>query len=84
MREVIYVGLREDKPATEPAKTGDIDPKRRSIAARDRRYTISSTVDRRNRIFIDYLRNGRGSSAVGVPARTTGISSLDAGQLGTD
>jgi bifunctional non-homologous end joining protein LigD len=39
------------------------------FATRDRRYTISSTVDRRNRLFIDYLRNGRGSSAVGAYSR---------------
>jgi bifunctional non-homologous end joining protein LigD len=36
------------------------------FAKRDRRYTISSTVNRKGRLFIDYLRNGRGSSAVGV------------------
>jgi bifunctional non-homologous end joining protein LigD len=36
------------------------------FAMRDRRYTISSTVDRRNRLFIDYLRNGRGSTTVGA------------------
>jgi bifunctional non-homologous end joining protein LigD len=36
------------------------------FATRDRRYTLSSTVDRRNRLFIDYLRNGRGSTAVGA------------------
>lgn len=36
------------------------------FARRDRRYTTTSTADRRGRIFIDYLRNGRGSSAVGA------------------
>jgi bifunctional non-homologous end joining protein LigD len=36
------------------------------FATRDRRYTISSTTGGRNRLFIDYLRNGRGSTAVGA------------------
>jgi bifunctional non-homologous end joining protein LigD len=36
------------------------------MAARDERYATSSTAERHGRIFIDYLRNGRGSSAVGA------------------
>ncbi len=36
------------------------------LAGRDARYTTSSTANRDGRIFIDYLRNGRGSSAVGA------------------
>ncbi len=36
------------------------------FAGRDPRYTASSAVDRTGRVFIDYLRNGRGSSAVGA------------------
>ncbi|MGE5538753.1 MAG: non-homologous end-joining DNA ligase [Gemmatimonas sp.] len=36
------------------------------FARRDRRYTAVSTSDRVGRIFIDYLRNGRGNTAVGA------------------
>jgi DNA ligase D-like protein (predicted ligase)/DNA ligase D-like protein (predicted polymerase) len=36
------------------------------FARRDRRYTISSTTSRAGKIFIDYLRNGRGNTAVGA------------------
>jgi bifunctional non-homologous end joining protein LigD len=37
------------------------------FAARDARYTISSAVaGRRGKLFLDYLRNGRGNTAVGT------------------
>jgi DNA ligase D-like protein (predicted ligase)/DNA ligase D-like protein (predicted polymerase) len=36
------------------------------FAQRDERYTAVSTADRAGRIFIDYLRNGRGNTAVGA------------------
>lgn len=39
----------------------------RQIAARDGRYTISASIGQRpGHLFIDYLRNGRGSTAVGA------------------
>jgi bifunctional non-homologous end joining protein LigD len=36
------------------------------FAKRDERYTVSSRVPRTGRLLIDYLRNGRGSTAVGA------------------
>ena len=36
------------------------------FAQRDPRYTASSTVNREGRLLIDYLRNGRGNTAVGA------------------
>ncbi|HEU4620566.1 MAG TPA: DNA ligase D [Gammaproteobacteria bacterium] len=36
------------------------------LASRDRRYTLSSRAARAGRLFIDYLRNGRGTTAVGT------------------
>jgi len=37
------------------------------IAGSDRRYTVSAAMSQRpGRLFIDYLRNGRGSTAVGA------------------
>jgi bifunctional non-homologous end joining protein LigD len=39
----------------------------RRIAGKDRRYTTSASMnDRTGHLFIDYLRNGRGSTAVGT------------------
>jgi bifunctional non-homologous end joining protein LigD len=31
-----------------------------------RRYTLSATADREGRLFLDYLRNGRGTTAIGA------------------
>jgi DNA ligase D-like protein (predicted ligase)/DNA ligase D-like protein (predicted polymerase) len=36
------------------------------FARRDRRTTAVSTADRVGRVFVDYLRNGRGNTAVGA------------------
>jgi bifunctional non-homologous end joining protein LigD len=37
-----------------------------NFAQSDPHYTVSSTVNREGRLFIDYLRNGRGNTAVGA------------------
>jgi hypothetical protein len=37
-----------------------------NFAQSDPHYTVSSTGEREGRLFIDYLRNGRGNTAVGA------------------
>jgi hypothetical protein len=47
-----------------------------AAAGKDRRYTVSASMGQRpEHLFIDYLRNGRGSTAIGTWSHARGTAS---------